>query len=255
MAADRHRGVEPALADPQVVQQPQGLPGEVAELGVVPLGLQLGDHDDGEHHVVVVEAEHGARVRQQDGGVKDERLGRRGRGVPVVSPEGVRAAAAGELVDERRVVAMFRLPRRSPTGCAYSQARCRDRAPTRRWDRCRPSARSCSRSIGGLPNAGQVPGVSSYVTTDIPCAWVLSRRVGPGASCPALRRAEAASGRAARGGTLRTRSAARARRRRAGPAGSPRAGSRARTPRRSRTRCARSARAGTRPGAARRRCG
>ena len=77
---DRHRRVQPPLADPQVVQQPQRLPGEVAELGVVALALELGDHDHGQHDVVLVEAQHRAGVGQQDRGVEDERLGRRGHG-------------------------------------------------------------------------------------------------------------------------------------------------------------------------------
>ena len=80
VVADRHRRVEPAVLDPQVVQQPQRLPGEVAQLGVVALGLQLGDHDDRQHDVVLVEAQHRPRVGQQDRGVEHERLGRRGRG-------------------------------------------------------------------------------------------------------------------------------------------------------------------------------
>ena len=54
--ADRHRLVEPAVDDPQLVEQPQRGAGEVAELGVVPLALQLGDDDDREDHLVLVEA-------------------------------------------------------------------------------------------------------------------------------------------------------------------------------------------------------
>ena len=65
-------GVQPAVLDPQVVEQPQRLPGEVAELGVSPLGLQLGDHDDGQHHLVLVEAQQRERVGEQDAGVEHE---------------------------------------------------------------------------------------------------------------------------------------------------------------------------------------
>ena len=70
--ADRQRDVEPAVLDPQVVEQPQRLAGEVAELGVVPLALQLGDDDDRQHDLVLGEAQQRPGVGQQDGGVQDE---------------------------------------------------------------------------------------------------------------------------------------------------------------------------------------
>jgi hypothetical protein len=38
---------------------------------MVPLGLQLRHHDDGEHHLVLVEAAQSVRVGQQDAGVED----------------------------------------------------------------------------------------------------------------------------------------------------------------------------------------
>ena len=69
--ADRDGGVEAAVPDAELVQQAQRLPGEVAELRMVPLGLQFRDHDDGEHDFVLVEAGHGVRVGQQDAGVED----------------------------------------------------------------------------------------------------------------------------------------------------------------------------------------
>lgn len=68
---DRDGGVESTEPDPELVEQPQGLPGEVAEFGMVPLGLQLRDHDDGEHDLVLVEAVQGVRVGQQDAGVEN----------------------------------------------------------------------------------------------------------------------------------------------------------------------------------------
>ena len=70
--ADRDRLVQPAVGDPQVVEQPQRLAGEVAQLGVVPLGLELGDDHDGQHDLVLVEAQQGVRVGQQHRGVEDE---------------------------------------------------------------------------------------------------------------------------------------------------------------------------------------
>ncbi len=68
---DRHRRVQPAMPDPQVVEQAQGLPGEPAEFGMVPLALQLADHHERQHHVVLGEAVQGVRIGQQDTGVQD----------------------------------------------------------------------------------------------------------------------------------------------------------------------------------------
>ena len=87
VGADGDRLVEPTLADPQVVEQPQGLPGEVAELRVVALALELRDDDDGQHDLVLGEPQHRPRVGQEHGRVEDVRLvlglavaGRRARG-------------------------------------------------------------------------------------------------------------------------------------------------------------------------------
>ena len=54
VVADRDGLVEPAVQHAQLVEQPQRGAGEVAELGMVPLGLQLGDHHDGKHDLVLV---------------------------------------------------------------------------------------------------------------------------------------------------------------------------------------------------------
>ncbi|GAA3297203.1 hypothetical protein GCM10020295_29160 [Streptomyces cinereospinus] len=64
-------GVQTAVPHAVVVEQTQGLPGEVAEFGMVPLGLQLRDHDDREHDLVLVEAAQCVRVGQQDAGVEN----------------------------------------------------------------------------------------------------------------------------------------------------------------------------------------
>jgi hypothetical protein len=69
--SDRDRRVEPSVPDPVLVEQAERLPCEVTELRMVPLGLQLGDHDDREHDFMLVEAGHGQRVGQQDAGVDD----------------------------------------------------------------------------------------------------------------------------------------------------------------------------------------
>ena len=71
LIADRQVGVQPAVRDPEVIQMPQGLAGEVTELGVVALGLQLGDHHDRQHDPVLGKPAEGSRVRQQDAGVED----------------------------------------------------------------------------------------------------------------------------------------------------------------------------------------
>ncbi len=71
--ADRDRLVQAPEPDPEVVEQPQRLAGEVAQLRVVPLGLQLGDHDHGEDDLVLLETGHRQRVRQQHTGVENVR--------------------------------------------------------------------------------------------------------------------------------------------------------------------------------------
>ena len=71
--ADRDGEVEPAVLDAQLVEVPQRLAREVADLGVVPLALELGDHHDGDHDVVLGEAEERPRIAQQHRGVEDVR--------------------------------------------------------------------------------------------------------------------------------------------------------------------------------------
>jgi hypothetical protein len=68
--ADRDRRVEPAVPDPELVEQPQRLAGEVAELGVVALGLQFRHHHDRQHDLVLVEAGEGIGVGEQHAGVE-----------------------------------------------------------------------------------------------------------------------------------------------------------------------------------------
>jgi hypothetical protein len=69
--ADRQVGVQPAVGDPEVVQVPERLPGEVAEFRMVPFGLQLGDDHDRQDDPVLGEPADGARISQQDAGVED----------------------------------------------------------------------------------------------------------------------------------------------------------------------------------------
>ena len=56
VVADRHRRVEPAVLDAQLVEHAQRLPGEPAQLGVVALGLQLADHHQRQDDLVLGEA-------------------------------------------------------------------------------------------------------------------------------------------------------------------------------------------------------
>ena len=67
--ADRDRLVETPVADPQLVEHPQRRPREVAELGVVPLALELRDHHHREHHLVLLELAQRRGIGQQDAGV------------------------------------------------------------------------------------------------------------------------------------------------------------------------------------------
>ncbi len=73
LVPDRQLRVQPAELHPQVVQEPECLPGEVAEFRVMALGLELGDDDDRQHHLVLGESADRCRVRQQNAGVEDIR--------------------------------------------------------------------------------------------------------------------------------------------------------------------------------------
>ena len=56
LLADRDGQVEAAVLLAQRVEHAQRGPGERAEFPVVPLGLELGDDDDGQHHLVLGES-------------------------------------------------------------------------------------------------------------------------------------------------------------------------------------------------------
>ena len=64
-------GVQAPVLDPEVVQVPQRLTGEIAQLGMVTLGFQLGDDHDREDDVMLVESRDGRWVGEQDAGVED----------------------------------------------------------------------------------------------------------------------------------------------------------------------------------------
>ena len=61
-----------AVLHAEVIEQPEGLAGKVAQLGVVPFPLKFGDDHDGDDDLVLCEAQQCARVGEQDGGVNDE---------------------------------------------------------------------------------------------------------------------------------------------------------------------------------------
>ena len=61
---------EVAVLLAQIVEDPQRLTGEVAEVRVVALGLELGDHHDRQHDVVLGEAVQRLRIGQQHRGVQ-----------------------------------------------------------------------------------------------------------------------------------------------------------------------------------------
>ena len=69
-AGDRDRLVEPAVLLAQPVQQPQRLPGEVAQFGVVPLAFKFADDDQRDDDVVLGELQRCARIGQQHAGVQ-----------------------------------------------------------------------------------------------------------------------------------------------------------------------------------------
>ena len=68
--------VQSAVLDPEVVEEPQGFAGEVAQFGVVAFSFQLGDDHDGDDDLVFGEAQQRAGIREQDGGVDHEGVDR-----------------------------------------------------------------------------------------------------------------------------------------------------------------------------------
>lgn len=75
---DREGAVKPAVGDPEVNERAQGLAGDSAQLGMIPIALELTHDDQREYDVVFGRAGQGSRVGEQNGGVEHER----GHGVP-----------------------------------------------------------------------------------------------------------------------------------------------------------------------------
>ncbi len=89
--ADRQVGIQPTVLDAQVVKVTKCLAGEITELGVVPLGLKLGDDNDGQHHPVLCEPADRSGIGEQDAGVQDVSAARRAAG-GLRSPPGLARA-------------------------------------------------------------------------------------------------------------------------------------------------------------------
>ena len=73
VVADGDGDVEAAVADAHVVERAQDLPREVAEFGVVPLGLEFRDDDDRQDDVVSAVTMQRPRVGEEHGGVEHVR--------------------------------------------------------------------------------------------------------------------------------------------------------------------------------------
>jgi hypothetical protein len=67
---DGQLGVQPAVLYAEVVQEAERLTGEVSQLRVMTLGLQLGDDDNRQDHQMLVEPGECGRIGEQDTGVE-----------------------------------------------------------------------------------------------------------------------------------------------------------------------------------------
>ncbi len=126
---DRHRGVEPAVLHPQVVEQPQRLPGEPAQLRVVALVLELPDHDEREDHVVSAHAQQRTGVGEQDGGVEDVRAASAHASTSLALRERVPMGAVLMHALASSVMARLPLGRGARPGSKVAGPRPRGRAP------------------------------------------------------------------------------------------------------------------------------
>jgi len=77
--ADRQRRVESTVLRPQVVEESQCLPREVAEFGMRAFGFEFGQDHHREYHLVLCKARERERIGQQYRGVDDEGAGLRTR--------------------------------------------------------------------------------------------------------------------------------------------------------------------------------
>ncbi len=95
VGSDRDGLIQSAMLDAQVIQEPEGLAGEVAQLGIVAFALQFGDDHDRDNDFVLREAQQGVRIGKQDGSVNHIAPASRGPGLcspPAVGPLGARGS-------------------------------------------------------------------------------------------------------------------------------------------------------------------
>ena len=202
---DRDRRVQAAVGDPQIVQMAQRRPREVAQLRVMPLGLQLGDHDDRNDHVVLGEPAQRVRIAEQHRGVDD--IGA-ASGAGLICRLGIGAGGRGR----RHVEPFFARPNATTSG------------PTVTWMAgcgARPVAVRTSRpSDDGASIASRAARILATCTTDA------TSPEGPSGRCHAGfsrdRKAPATRERLRRGGSVGShdasgRTGARAARTSAGP--------------------------------------
>jgi hypothetical protein len=117
-------------------EEAQGLTGEVAQLGVLPLALELADDDDGQDHVVLGEPEERLGVGEEHRRVEHVRaLGHRRRGHPPRRARraglfGLRVVKRGHdhSISERLSARYLRL-RRPRSSCEANFRGRLDRAP------------------------------------------------------------------------------------------------------------------------------
>ena len=70
LRANGNRLIQPAVFEPQIVEQPQGLPRKPAKLVMMPLGFQFADDHQRDHDFVFSKPRTGPGIGQQHGGVE-----------------------------------------------------------------------------------------------------------------------------------------------------------------------------------------
>src|SRR5580693_1963182 len=63
--------IQAPMLDPEVIEVPEGLAGEIPQLRMVTLRFQLGDDDNRQHHVMLIESRERCGVCEQDARVED----------------------------------------------------------------------------------------------------------------------------------------------------------------------------------------
>ena len=71
LVGDRHRRIQAAVLNPQLIEAAQRRSCEISKLRVVALGLQLGNHDQRDDDLVLGEPQKRGRVSEKNRGVQD----------------------------------------------------------------------------------------------------------------------------------------------------------------------------------------